>query len=249
MEIVYLAASKSFFDKVAWIFENNWPLFWYGIKITLLLSIVGTLCGLLIGLFLGTLRTFEIDDKDPFVIKGLKKLMHAFVELYVWFFRGTPMMVQAMFLYGFLRPILHWNALSAGLVILSINTGAYMAEIVRSGIQAVDNGQREGARSIGMNNTQTMLNVILPQAIKNSFPSIGNQLIVNIKDSSMLNVIGVIDLYFQSSSVAGSVFLYSETFFITCIIYLILTSLATLLLNFTEKRLNKAPKAIESEAL
>ncbi|WP_277489780.1 MULTISPECIES: amino acid ABC transporter permease [unclassified Breznakia] len=228
-------------------FENNWSLFLYGIQITLLLSIVGTLCGLIIGLILGGVRAVEVDDKDSTLVKGLKRIAHGFVSLYVWIFRGTPMMVQAIFLYSIFRPILHWNALTAGIVIISINTGAYMAEIIRSGIQAVDRGQSEGARSIGMNNTQTMFNIILPQAIKNSFPSIGNQLIVNIKDSSMLNVIGLIELYFQSSSVAGSVMLFTETFFITSIIYLLLTSVATLILNFVEKRLNHVPQNIESE--
>ncbi|MDF9824466.1 putative lysine transport system permease protein [Breznakia sp. PF5-3] len=237
----------NFFGKVGWIFENNWSLFLYGIQITLLLSIVGTLCGLIIGLILGGVRAVEVDDKDSTLVKGLKRIAHGFVSLYVWIFRGTPMMVQAIFLYSIFRPILHWNALTAGIVIISINTGAYMAEIIRSGIQAVDRGQSEGARSIGMNNTQTMFNIILPQAIKNSFPSIGNQLIVNIKDSSMLNVIGLIELYFQSSSVAGSVMLFTETFFITSIIYLLLTSVATLILNFVEKRLNHVPQNIESE--
>ena len=228
----------NFLGKVVWIFENNYSLFLYGIQITLLLSIVGTLCGLLIGLVLGGIRAIEIDDKDGTIIKLIKQIAHSFVRLYVWFFRGTPMMVQAIFLYSIFRPILHWNSLSAGIVIISINTGAYMAEIIRSGIQAVDKGQSEGARSIGMSSLQTMMSIILPQAIKNSFPSIGNQWIVNIKDSSMLNVIGLIELYFQSSSVAGSVMLFTETFFITSIIYLLLTSLATGILNFVERRLH-----------
>ena len=112
-----------------------------------------------------------------------------------------------------------------------------MAEIIRSGIQSIDKGQIEGARSLGMTNTQTMMSIVLPQAIRNSLPSIGNEFIVNIKDSSMLNVIGVTELFFQTTSVAGSVFLYMETFLITCIIYLIMTSLATLILNWIERKL------------
>lgn len=243
MKLLVLA-NDSFFGKVSWIFTENWSLFWYGIKITLLLAVIGTIAGLCIGLLLGTMRTFEVDDNDAGVVKFFKRVMHAFVSIYVWFFRGTPMMVQAMLIYFGLRPILQWNSLTAGIIIISINTGAYMAEIIRSGIQSVDNGQREGARSIGMNNMQTMMFIILPQAIKNSFPSIGNQLIVNIKDSSMLNVIGVIDLYFQSSSAAGSTMQFTETFFIATIIYLLLTSLATIALNLIEKHLNKTPQAI-----
>ena len=148
------------------------------------------------------------------------------------------MMVQAMFLYHALRPILGWSSLTAGIVIISVNTGAYMAEIIRSGIQSVDKGQLEAARSIGMTAFQSMMYIILPQAIKNAFPSIGNEFIVNIKDSSMLNVIGVVELFFQSSSIAGSTMSYSATFLITCLVYLCLTSIATILLNIIEKRIN-----------
>lgn len=148
------------------------------------------------------------------------------------------MMVQAMFLYHALRPILGWSSLTAGIVIISVNTGAYMAEIIRSGIQSVDKGQLEAARSVGMTAFQSMMYIILPQAIKNAFPSIGNEFIVNIKDSSMLNVIGVIEVFFQSKSVAGSVMLYSETFFITCLIYLVLTTITAQILGWIEKKMN-----------
>ena len=112
-----------------------------------------------------------------------------------------------------------------------------MAEIIRSGIQSVDIGQTEAAKSIGMSTVQTFRKIVLPQAIKNSFPSIGNQLIINIKDSSMLNVISVTEVYFQSTSIAGSTYQYTETFFITMIIYLILTTIASLIMNYFERRM------------
>lgn len=112
-----------------------------------------------------------------------------------------------------------------------------MAEIIRSGIQSIDKGQKEAAESIGMTSLQSMLLIILPAAIRNSFPSIGNQLIINIKDSSLLNVIGVMELYFQSSSIAGSLMLFTQTFLSTCVIYLLLTSVATKLLSLIERRL------------
>lgn len=113
-----------------------------------------------------------------------------------------------------------------------------MAEIIRSGIQSVDKGQTEAAKSIGMTTTQTLMSIIFPQAIRNSFPSIGNQLIVNIKDSSMLNVIGVTEIYFQTTSIAGSNYKFIETFLVSIIIYLILTTLATFVLNFVEQKMN-----------
>ena len=229
----------SFLNKVSVIFSRYSSVFAYGVAVTLLLAVVGTLAGLVVGLILGAIRAVEIDERDNTFVRVLKIVGQKLVALYVWVVRGTPMMVQAMFVYyGFLRPVLGWDVMSSGILIISLNTGAYMAEIIRSGIQSIDKGQNEAARSIGMSYAQTMIHIILPQAIKNSFPSIGNEFIVNIKDSSMLNVIGVIELFFQTKSVAGSVSLTTETYFITAIIYLFLTTLATWLLNISEKRLN-----------
>ena len=151
------------------------------------------------------------------------------------------MMVQAVFLYHGLRPYILWNPLQAGIVIVSINTGAYMAEIIRAGIHSIDDGQYEAARSIGMTNSLAMIYVILPQAIRNAFPAIGNEFVVNIKDTSVLNVIGVSELYFQSSAVAGIVFRFRDTFLVTAIIYLLLTFSVTRILRVIEKRLETAP--------
>ncbi len=222
----------------AWeIFVNNLPLFTYGIYNTLLFALVGTLGGLVIGLVAGGLRAIEITGYEKTLEKLFKQVIKGIVGLYIWVFRGTPMMVQAMFLYYLLKPVLGWDGITAGYVIISVNTGAYMAEIIRSGIQSVDAGQSEAAKSIGMTTMQTLMYIIFPQAIKNSFPSIGNQLIVNIKDSSMLNVIGVTELYFQTTSVAGSNYKFIETFLVSIVIYLILTTLATFVLNYVEQRL------------
>ena len=218
---------------------ESWPMFWYGIKITLLFALVGTLGGLIIGLLVGAIRGVPSDPLDSPFIKGLKKVGKAISGLYIWIFRGTPMMVQAVFLYYLLKPALQWTAIEAGLIIISVNTGAYMSEIIRSGIQSIDKGQMEAAKAIGMSNFQMMMHIILPQAIQNTFPSIGNQLIVNIKDSSMLNVISVTELFFQASSVAGSNTKYIEVFLVTAILYLILTTLATWLLDFVEKRMSQ----------
>ena len=149
------------------------------------------------------------------------------------------MMVQAMIIYfGVYDFGLHWDSFIAGLVVISVNTGAYMAEIVRSGIQAVENGQLEGARSIGMTSLQTMRYIVLPQAIKNSFPSIGNEFVVNIKDSCVLNCIQFSELFFVAKSVQGSTFSYAEPFLIVGIIYLVLTFVTSRILGYIEKRLN-----------
>ena len=213
----------------AWnIFVHNLPLFQYGIEMTLLFAFVGTFAGFVVGLLVGGIRAIEINEYDSTGIKVLKRIGRIITGLYIWVFRGTPMMVQAMFIYYLGKPVIGWTPITAGLIIISINTGAYMAEIIRSGIQSVDKGQNEAAMSLGMTTMQTLMYVV----------SIGNQLIVNIKDSSMLNVITVTELYFQTTSVAGSNYRYIETFMVSAVLYLILTTLASFLLNYLEKRMD-----------
>lgn len=220
------------------IFTKYSVLFFNGVKITLLLAITGTVFGLIIGLFVGAIRAITLEERSSKLAKAGKKVLDYILTVYIEFFRGTPMMVQSFFMYYGLKSAgVNWTPIVAGIVIISINTGAYMSEIVRSGIQSVDKGQMEGARSVGMSHLQTMFYIIIPQAIRNSFPSIINEFIVNIKDSSVLNVIAVNDLYFQGSSVAGSVFKYTETFFVVAMIYLCLTYPTSKILGFIEKRL------------
>ena len=125
-----------------------------------------------------------------------------------------------------------------GILIVSVNTGAYMAEIIRGGIISIDAGQKEAAYSIGMTHWQSMVHVILPQAIRNILPSVGNELIVNIKDSSVLNVIGVSELYFMGKSAAGTYLKYFETYFIIAVIYLVLTYATSRLLALIERRMD-----------
>ena len=231
--MLIIAKPEGFFSQAWWVFQDNLPMFWYGVKITLLLAILGTLIGLMIGLVAGGIRAIEVRKQDELIVRFVKQLFKTVSGLYIWFFRGTPMMVQAIFFYNALRPILHWNAITAGIVILSVNTGAYMAEIIRAGIQSIDKGQKEAAESIGMTSIQAMILIILPAA------SIGNQFIINIKDSSLLNVIGVMELYFQSSSIAGSLMLFTQTFVSTCMIYLLLTSVASKFLTLIEHHLQQ----------
>lgn len=226
-----------FLIEVYEIFIKYYPSFIYGAKFTLQIAITSTIFGVIIGLFIGALRANKIEPTDSSLTKFSKKLIHLITSIYVEVYRGTPMMVQAVFIYYALKPVLNWSPITAGIFIVSINTGAYMTEIIRSGIQSVDKGQTEAARSLGMSSLQTLFYVVLPQAFKNAFPSIGNEFIVNIKDSSVLNVISVTELFFQSNSVAGSIFKYKETFFVTAIIYLVLTFTTSRILNLIEKKM------------
>ncbi|MCR5230137.1 MAG: amino acid ABC transporter permease [Solobacterium sp.] len=228
-----------FFANVLKIIRQYWPSLLLGVRVTLLVSLIGTVIGLLIGLLVGGLRAVKLDYTASPASRLMKKLFDIIANIYITIFRGTPMMVQAVFIYYALLNVLHWTNIVAAVFVISVNTGAYMAEIIRSGIQAVDYGQTEAARSLGMSNTQTMLSVVLPQAVRNAFPAIGNEFIVNIKDSSVLMIISISELMFQSKSIAGTTFRFTETYFVEACIYLILTSIAAFILNTIEKRMNQ----------
>ena len=228
----------TFWQNVLKIVQDYWPNLLMACRTTLLVSLLGTACGFLIGLLIGGLRAIKLDFTASKTSRILKRIFDALAGLYITVFRGTPMMVQAVFIYYALLNIIHWSNIQAAVFVISVNTGAYMAEIIRSGIQAVDNGQIEAARSLGMSNAQTLKEVVLPQAIRNAFPAIGNELIVNIKDSSVLMIISISELMFSARSIAGTTFRFTEVYFIEACIYLFLTSVAALLLNWVEKRVN-----------
>ena len=187
------------------------------------------------------LQTIPVDkQRDPIWKRALIKLMHGVLRCYVELFRGTPMIVQAVFIYYGLMQLFNikLGMWATGFLIVSINTGAYMAETVRGGIVSIDPGQTEGAMAIGMNHWQTMLHVILPQALRNIIPQIGNNFIINIKDTSVLSVISITDLFFVHKSVVGALYTYFESATIVMIIYLTMTLLASYLLRLWEKALD-----------
>jgi putative lysine transport system permease protein len=226
---------------VEWIVKivvENWPMFLRGAGITLLIALVGTAFGAIIGLLAGVIRTIPKPEKGA--KRNLLKIINVILSIYIEFFRGTPMIVQAMVIfYGSALAFgIDMNPLTAAIFIVSINTGAYMAEFVRGGVLSIDKGQFEAAHALGMNHVQTMFNVVLPQVIRNILPATGNQFVINIKDTSVLNVISVTELFFQTKSIAGNNFRYFESFFVACVIYFVLTFTFTLILRFIEKKLD-----------
>lgn len=227
------------FNVIANILTKYWPSLLLGVQSTLLVALVGTIVGLVIGLIVGGLKAIEVDSNARPLMKIVKKIYDILSTIYIEVFRGTPMMVQALFIYYALLKVVGWTPIVAGMFVISVNTGAYMSEIIRSGIQAVDKGQTEAARSLGMSGVQTMMLVVLPQAIRNAFPSIGNEFIVNIKDSSVLSVISLTELMFQANRIAGSVYKFPETYFLTACIYLVLTVTMSFILHKIEHRMNR----------
>jgi len=221
------------------IFKDYWSLLLQGVGITMLLALIGTIIGLLIGLINGIIKTMPSSKNK--VVAFIQKVINVIISIYVEVFRGTPMMVQAMVIYWGYAYATGGETLDlivSGIIIVSINTGAYMSEIVRGGIISIDNGQKEGAMSIGMNHFQTMTKVILPQVLRNILPSVSNEFVINIKDTSVLNVIGVTELYYFSNVIKRINFQTFQTYFVICIIYFILTFTVTRLLRLIEKKLD-----------
>jgi putative lysine transport system permease protein len=220
------------------IISENWPMFLRGAGLTLLIALIGTVLGAIIGLLAGVIRTIPVPERGA--KKVFLKVINVILSIYIEFFRGTPMIVQAMVIYygSALAFGIDMNVFVAAIIVVSINTGAYMAEIVRGGIVSIDKGQFEAAHAIGMTHVQTMWNVVLPQVIRNILPATGNQFVINIKDTSVLNVISVTELYFVTKSISGNNFRYFESFFVACMIYFVMTFIVTRILLYLEKKLD-----------
>lgn len=226
----------TFFGQVTKILKDNWPQFLRGAGLTLLISITGTIAGLIIGLLIGVYRTAPTAKNKALAL--LQTLFGWFLNVYIAIFRGTPMIVQSMVIYyGTAQAFgVSIDRTIAAIFIVSINTGAYMSEIVRGGIFAVDKGQFEAATALGMTHNQTMRKVVLPQVVRNILPATGNEFVINIKDTSVLNVISVVELYFSGNTIATQTYQYFQTFTIIAVIYFVLTFTVTRILRYVERR-------------
>ena len=214
-----------------------------GIENTLILALVGTVIGCLIGFVCGVLNTIPRRPNYHPLKKIILTLVRVIIRIYVEVFRGTPMVLQAVFLFYGL-PYFTDNAVkftsvwAAAIVVVSINTGAYMAESVRGGIISVDPGQTEGAMAIGMTHVQTMTSVILPQALRNIMPQIGNNFIINVKDTSVMFIIGFPDFFAAHRAAVGASYLYFPSATVEMAGYLTMTLIASFLLRWMERRMD-----------
>ena len=227
-----------FFNTVWKLLSKYWVLILEGVGNTMLIALISTIIGLLIGIIVGVIKTIPESKNKP--IKVLQKVINFILTAYIEIFRGTPMMVQSMVIYwgyaflaGRTLPLF-----GSAIFIVSINTGAYISEIVRGGIISIDKGQFEGARAIGMNHFQLMVHVVIPQVIRNILPSVSNEFVINIKDTSVLNVIGVVELFYQATIIAKNTFEIFATYAIVCLVYFILTFTVTRILLLIEKLLD-----------
>ncbi len=228
-------------------------LFITGIITTVELAVFGTIIAFFLALLMATLRILRIDKPDNDLVRFFKVVGAGFAKFYSTVIRGTPMMVQALIIYNAGFAALHgaglslteinmvWSTFVAGLVTVSLNSTAYMMEVLRGGLESVDPGQMEAARSLGLSQWQAMRRVVFPQGIKFAVPGLSNELVINIKDSSVLSIIGVVELMFEARSVAGIYYRNLEVYLLAAVFYLILTMVATWLLNRLSRRLD-APR-------
>lgn len=207
------------------------PLLLEGLKLTIGVSLIAIAIGIVIGLFMCLMKMSK------------NGILRAIAAVYIWIIRGTPMLVQAFIVFfGFpqviqlLSPSFRLDAFTAGIVTLSLNAGAYLAEIFRGGIMAVPRGQEEAARSLGLSKSKTMMKVVLPQAFKVSIPSLVNQFIISIKDTSILSCIGLAELVNKAKTYVGSSYQFFSTYILVAAFYLVIISLLMILSNYVEKR-------------
>lgn len=211
-----------------------------GMLNTLILSVTATFIGCVIGFFCGILQTIPCGPSENLIKKLVLRMIRIIIRVYVEIFRGTPMILQAVFIYygmPYFFGVSFRDIWTVSIIVVSVNTGAYMAESVRGGIISIDQGQFEGAKAIGMNHWQTMLHIILPQTLRNIMPQIGNNYIINVKDTSVMFIIGFSDFFAVHKMVSGAVFKYFPSAFMEMGGYLFLTLLASFLLRKFEKKL------------
>jgi len=214
-----------------------------GVKNTLVLALVATFIGCIIGFICGILQTIPHSKNDSILKRFILALIRVIIRIYVEVFRGTPMVLQAVFVYYGVPYLTNGsvqftNVWLAAIVVVSVNTGAYMAETVRGGILSIDRGQTEGAMAIGMTHVQTMVYVILPQALRNILPQIGNNFIINVKDTSVMFIISFTEFFAVHRAVVGATYLYFPSASIEMVGYLCMTLVASFLLRLWEKKLD-----------
>jgi glutamine transport system permease protein len=214
-------------DETVDVITASLPILLKGLQVTIYIFVIAIILGFLIGLVIALFRLAPI------------KILNWIAKVYVDAIRGTPFIVQLFFIYFGVNSLhlISLNSTTAGIITVAINAGAYFAEIIRAGIQSIDKGQTEAARSIGFTGAQTMRYIILPQAFRRMLPTITNQSIISLKDTSLLSVIGIADLTQQGQIQASATFEAFKIWLAVGVIYFIIIYLLTLLANFVERRI------------
>ena len=206
-----------------------------GLAVTIVTAISALIIGIILGTIVALSRVFK--SKNGFV-----KILQVIAKLYVGFFRGTPIVVQVLFIYFVIFPLIGlglMNVIVVGIIIFGLNSGAYVSEIMRAGIMSVDKGQSEASRALGLTYSTTLFKVVLPQAIKNVIPTIANEFVSLLKETSVLSFIGIMDLYKALRQIGSDNYEYTIPYLVLAIIYLILVMIATSIVKVIETRLRR----------
>ena len=208
-----------------------------GLENTLKIAILGLLIGIVIGTLIATVRVIP-------KYKRLPRILNSICTFYVGFFRGTPMVVQLLLFYYVALPLMGFNlpSVSVAIAVFGLNSGAYISEIMRSGIQSVDYGQTEGGRSVGLSFSTTMMKIVIPQAVKNILPTLGNEFIVLIQETSIVSFIGAADLYVAFNSIGTNSYEFMVPYLAMAIIYIVIVCIITVLIKLMERSLNKSDR-------
>ena len=219
--------------------KNGYSTVLLGLKNTMIIAITGLIIGILLGTIIATVRV--VPKSNP-VLTVLDKLS----QLYVSLFRGTPIVVQLLIFYYVLMPLLnlHINSVGVAVVVFGMNSGAYISEIMRAGILSVDPGQMEGGRSVGLSYGTTMLKIVIPQAIKNILPTLGNEFISLIKETSVVSFVGATDLYVAFNRIGSNSYEFMVPYLVMAIIYIVLVMLISLGIKLMERSLRKSDKSL-----
>lgn len=226
--------------------QNFWTIFLdkggykaviLGLENTLLIAILGLLIGIVIGTLIATVRVMP-------KYKMLPRILNAICSFYVAAFRGTPMVVQLLVFYYVFFPIIGVNVtgVQVSIIVFGLNSGAYVSEIMRSGIQSVDPGQMEAGRALGLSFPTTMMQIVLPQAVKNILPTLGNEFITLMKDTSIVSFVGSADLFKAFNYIGSNNYEFMVPYLCLAIIYIILVLIASGLLKLLERRLARSEK-------
>lgn len=226
-------------DKFIEIFlqQNGYVKVVQGLQNTLLIAITGLIIGIVIGTLIATVRVLP-------KYKRLPKVLNAICSVYVSLFRGTPMVVQLLVFYYVLLPIIgvHITGVQVAMVVFGLNSGAYISEIMRSGIQSVDSGQLEAGRAVGLSFSVTMVKIVIPQAVKNILPTLGNEFISLIKETSVVSFVGAADLYVAFSYIGSNSYEFMVPYLVMAMIYIVLVLIISLLIKLLERSLNRSDR-------
>ena len=217
--------------------QNGYVTVLEGLKNTLMIAIIGLIIGILIGTLIATVRVLP-------KYKLLPRILNGICSFYVELFRGTPMVVQLLIFYYVLFPIMgvKMDGVQVAMMVFGLNSGAYISEIMRSGIQSVDIGQMEGGRSVGLSFGTTMMKIVIPQAVKNILPTLGNEFIALIKETSVVSFVGAADLYKAFNLIGSNSYEFMVPYIVMALIYIVLVLIISLGIRLMERSLGKSDR-------